>query len=184
LIINNYKMVNKNYKKSRILGIVPCLFLVCSIAFINSICNKPGENVNTDTTKKKLTIQFVKQGEVYFQDKKKNLVKQIDVEIADTDNKRHTGLMFREKMDSSQGMLFIFPNEEDQAFYMKNTIIPLDIIFINGKKQIVKIYKHTTPYSEKDLPSFKPVLYVIEVNAGFTDKYNIKEGDYIDFRRF
>lgn len=176
-------MVNINYKKY--FAFVPSLILACVIIFTNSICNKREDNVkvNTDTAKKKQTIQFVKQGEVYFQDKSKNLVKQVDVEIADTDNKRHTGLMFREKMDTSQGMLFIFPEEEEQAFYMKNTIISLDIIFINAKKQIVKIYKNTTPFSLQDLPSKKPILYVVEVVAGFTDKYKIKEGDYIDFRK-
>lgn len=91
--------------------------------------------------------------------------------------------MFREKMEDGQGMLFIFPSEEPEGFYMKNTIIPLDIIFINSKKEIVKIYKNTTPFSEQDLPSLKPAVYVVEVNAGFTDKNNIKEGDFIDWRR-
>ncbi|MGA2669402.1 MAG: DUF192 domain-containing protein, partial [Ignavibacteria bacterium] len=60
----------------------------------------------------------------------------------------------------------------------------LDIIFINTKKQIVKIYKNTTPFSEQDLPSLKPIQLVVEVNAGFTDKYNIKEGYNIEWRRF
>ena len=165
-------------------------FLLYVFLFISPACNRNSDSVKNDSRQDSTkpqqvkNIQFMKQGEVYFQDKKKKLVKQIDVELAETDEKRHRGLMFREKMDSSQGMLFIFPNEEEQAFYMKNTIIPLDIIFINAKKQIVKIYKHTTPFSEKDLPSFKPVLYVIEVNSGFTDKYNINEEDYIDFRKF
>ena len=80
-------------------------------------------------------------------------------------------------------MLFIFSIEETQAFYMKNTIMPLDIIFITAKKEIVKIYKNTTPYSEKDLPSLQPILYVVEVKAGFCDKYNIKESDFIDWRK-
>jgi uncharacterized membrane protein (UPF0127 family) len=81
-------------------------------------------------------------------------------------------------------MLFIFPTEEPESFYMKNTIIPLDIIFINSKRELVKIYKYTTPYSEQDLPSIKPIRFVVEVNAGFCDTYNIKEGDFIDWRRF
>lgn len=164
-------------------------FLLYVFLFISPACNKNTDNLKNnsrqDSTKPQQVknIQFVKQGEVYFQDKKKKLVKQIDVEIAETDEKRHRGLMFREKMDSSQGMLFIFPNEDEQAFYMKNTILSLDIIFINAKKQIVKIYKHAIPFDTTDLPSKKPILYVVEVIAGFTDKYNIKEGDYIDFRK-
>ena len=66
---------------------------------------------------------------------------------------------------------------------MRNTIIPLDIIFVNSKKKIIKIHKKTEPFSERSLPSFKPALYVVEVNAGFTDKFGIKEGDHIDWRR-
>jgi uncharacterized membrane protein (UPF0127 family) len=91
--------------------------------------------------------------------------------------------MFRESMDENQGMLFIFDREEMQGFYMRNTLIPLDIIFVNSKKQIVKIHKNARPLDETDLPSMKPAIYVVEVNGGFTDKYKIKEGEYIDWRR-
>jgi uncharacterized protein len=175
-------------KKQNIIRFILLLFY--AFLFISPACNKNTDNVREnsklDTVKKQLTksIQFVKQGEVYFQDKHKNLTKEIDVEIADTEDKRHIGLMYRDKMDTNQGMLFIFPNEEEQAFYMKNTILSLDIIFINAKKQIVKIYKRATPFDITDLPSKKPILYVVEVLGGFTDRYNIKEGDYIDFRKF
>jgi uncharacterized protein len=160
------------------------IFLALSSIFLQ--CNKQENIPSLDTTKKNNSpkIPFVKQGEVSFEDKEKKLVKGIDVEIADTDDKRHTGLMFRESMEDNQGMLFIFPREEPQGFYMRNTIIPLDIIFINSKGLIVKIYKNTTPFSEEDLPSIKPILYVVEVNGGFSDKYKIKEGDMIEWRRF
>lgn len=159
--------------------------LIVLFAFISISCQKEPENIKFDTSNPKETskIQFKKQGEVYFQDSLKNLVMKIDAEIADNDNERHLGLMYRETMNEDQGMLFLFPNEEPQSFYMKNTVMPLDIIFINAKKQIVKIHKNTTPYSEKSLPSIKPSQYVVEVNAGFTDKYKVKEGSYIDWRR-
>ena len=162
------------------------LALVGSLTFLNTVCTKDKDASNIDTTKKNINIQipFSKQGEVYFQDKNKNLIKQIDVEIAETDEKRHLGLMYRMKLEENQGMLFIFQDEEEQGFYMKNTMISLDIIFVNSKKQIIKIHKNTTPYSSKTLPSVKPALYVVEVIAGFTDKYGIKEGDQIDWRKF
>ena len=86
-------------------------------------------------------------------------------------------------MEENQGMLFIFDNEEMQAFYMKNTLIPLDIIFVNSRKKIVKIYKNAKPLDETDLPSIKKCIYVVEVNGGFTDKYQIKEGDFMDWER-
>lgn len=156
----------------------------CLIVGVVSSCQKEPE-IKTDTTEQKdahLTA-FKKQGEVFFQDSLKNLVKKVDVEIADSDAARHLGLMFREGMNEDQGMLFIFPKEEVQSFYMKNTVLPLDIIFVNAAKKIVKIHSNTEPFSEKSLPSLKPALYVVEVNAGFTIKYGIKEGSQIDWRR-
>ena len=181
----NFSRLAIKIKKSPINARIALYFIFSLLFFTSVVCKRENDSPEIDTTQKKLTpaIQFKKQGEVYFQDKDKNLLKGIDVEIAETDDSRHRGLMFREKMDENQGMLFIFNRNEPESFYMKNTLIPLDIIFITAKKEIIKIYKNTTPLSEKDLPSFKPILYVVEVNAGFTDKYNIKEGDYIDWRR-
>jgi uncharacterized membrane protein (UPF0127 family) len=155
------------------------------LPFVFTSCQKQPEDIKIDTSDQKETklTAFKKQGEVYFQDSLKTLIKKIDVEIADNDDARHLGLMYREGMKEDEGMLFIFPKEEEQSFYMKNTVLPLDIIFVNAKKQIVKIHKNTTPFSESSLPSDKPSLYVIEVNSGFTDKFKIKEGSMIDWRR-
>jgi uncharacterized membrane protein (UPF0127 family) len=180
---NSSSLINKiktGPAKARI-----ALYFIFSLLFFTSVVCKRENTPEIDTTQKRVTptIQFKKQGEVYFQDKDKKLLKGIDVEIAETDESRHRGLMFREKMDENQGMLFIFDRNEPESFYMKNTLIPLDIIFITSKKEIIKIYKNTTPLSEKDLPSSKPIKYVVEVNGGFTEKYNIKEGDYIEWRR-
>jgi uncharacterized membrane protein (UPF0127 family) len=160
------------------------LFIICAFLITHNGCQKePDTKIDTANEKDAGKTQFKKQGEVFFQDSVKTLIKKIDVEIAETDNNRHQGLMFREGMTEDQGMLFIFSKEEPQSFYMKNTIMSLDIIFINNKKEIVKIHKNTEPYSEKSLPSLRPALYVVEVIAGFTDKYNIKEGSLIDWRR-
>jgi len=152
--------------------------------FIFSSCQKH-EDVKIDTANQKDAekTKFTKMGEVFFHDSLKKIISKIDVEIAETEETRNLGLMFREAMKEEQGMLFIFPDEELQGFYMRNTIIPLDILFINSKKQIVKIHKRTEPLSEKTLPSRLPSKYVVEVNAGYTDKFGIKEGYYIDWRR-
>jgi uncharacterized membrane protein (UPF0127 family) len=79
-------------------------------------------------------------------------------------------------------MLFVFVISELQSFWMKNTPLSLDIMFVNENKEIVKIHKSTTPYSKESLPSEKKSMYVVEVIAGFSDKYGIKEGDKIDFK--
>lgn len=158
--------------------------MITAVILLSS-CQKQPDEIKIDTVNNKdaSKIQFKKQGEVYFQDSAKKLLKKIDVEIAESEETRHLGLMYRENMQEDQGMLFLFPAEEYQSFYMKNTIMPLDIMFINSKKQIVKIHKNTVPYSEKSLPSMNPAIYVVEVVAGFADKYGIKEGSHIDWRR-
>lgn len=161
------------------------IIILLPVLLLFESCQKQAEDIKIDTSDQKNSekIKFTKMGEVYFQDSSKSLKKKIDVEIAETDETRQRGLMFRESMKEDQGMLFIFPVDEPQGFYMRNTIIPLDIIFIDSKKKIVKIHKNTTPFSEKTLPSMKPAIYVVEVNAGFTDKFGVKEGDHIDYRR-
>ncbi len=128
--------------------------------------------------------QFRKEGELEFLNPEgKKEIRRIEVEVADNDNERMQGLMYRRSMDDTKGMLFIFQNEEPQSFWMKNTVIPLDIIYVDSKKEIVKIFKNTTPFSENSLPSGKPATYVVEVAGGFTDRYAIKEGDLISFQK-
>lgn len=128
--------------------------------------------------------QFKKEGDLEFIGKSsKEPIKKIDIEVAENDDERMQGLMYRRSMDDSRGMLFIFQQEEPQSFWMKNTVIPLDIIYVNSKMEIVKIFKNTVPFSEKSLPSEKPATYVVEVNGGYTDKYGIREGDLISFAK-
>ena len=147
--------------------------------------------IGTDTPKKndlenamssKTTFVFKKQGELAFSDKNESVKAIIDIELADDFQKRAMGLMFRDKLEEKQGMLFLFELEEPQSFWMRNTILSLDILYVNSQKEIVKIYKNARPYSDESLPSFKPAKYVVEVIAGFTDKYKIEEGDFVSWR--
>lgn len=126
---------------------------------------------------------FKKEGVLYFLSKVNNdTLRQIDIEFADNDEERAKGLMDRKSMSDIQGMLFIFPKAEEQSFWMKNTYISLDIIYLDEKKEIVSVQKYTTPLSEESLPSFKKAQYVLEVNAGFCDKYHIAYGDRIAYK--
>ena len=106
----------------------------------------------------------------------------IDAEIADSLPKIRTGLMHRESLDEDKGMIFIFEKEEIYPFWMKNTLIPLDMIWVNFDKEIVYI-EHAVPCEADPCISYNPdvaALYVIEVNAGFTEKYGIELGDIIE----
>ncbi|MBZ0178302.1 MAG: DUF192 domain-containing protein [Melioribacteraceae bacterium] len=128
--------------------------------------------------------KFKKEGELSFNSSDGEFLTSIDIEIAETLQERALGLMNRDKMDEKQGMFFIFPFEEEQSFWMRNTLISLDMIFVNSNNTIVKIHKNTKTQSDQSYPSNAPAIYVVEVIAGFTDKYNIKEGDKIVWRRF
>lgn len=108
----------------------------------------------------------------------------LNVEIADTESERRRGLMFREKLSIDNGMLFVFPDEEYRGFWMKNTLIPLDMIFVDEEGRIVNI-EEAVPEpntSDEDLKTYRserPVKYVIETNSTFTEKWNVTEGEKV-----
>jgi len=103
-----------------------------------------------------------------------------NVEIADKDILRAQGLMFRQEMPEKSGMLFLFDSKQMVIMWMKDTYIPLDIIFIDHMGNIVHIAKSTVPESLDHISSQVPVVAALEVNAGVTDKLHIQVGDKID----
>lgn len=107
----------------------------------------------------------------------------VRVEIADNEATRTQGLMGRTQMAEDQGMLFIFPDEEFRSFWMANTPLPLDIIFVNAAREIVTIQRDAVPYSEASVPSTGPATYVVEVNAGYADRHGLAEGDRVQWQR-
>ena len=111
--------------------------------------------------------------------RKKDTVARFRTEFADTEAKRETGLMYRRSMKDDQSMWFIFPDEQIRYFYMKNTYIPLDIIYVNRDRKIVSAAKNARPLDETSLPSGKPAQYVLEIKGGLFDKLGLKEGDSI-----
>ncbi|MBW6459873.1 MAG: DUF192 domain-containing protein [Bacteroidales bacterium] len=105
----------------------------------------------------------------------------LDIEIADSEKERTQGLMYRHHLPENAGMFFIFDRDEPRSFWMKNTFISLDIIYIHSSGEIVSIQKYTQPGSIYSVPSEKPAKYVLEVNAGFSDRYGINPGDIIEY---
>lgn len=101
------------------------------------------------------------------------------VEIADDEAERQHGLMNRPKMDRDRGMLFEFPSEQMRSFWMKNTYIPLDIIYIARDGRIVSIAANTTPFSEAPIPSEGPANGVLEINGGLAAELGIRPGDTV-----
>ena len=124
-------------------------------------------------------IDFTHDGDLSIF-KNDSLIKTIQVEFAKNDMERSLGLMYRSQMDELQGMWFIFPEEAPRSFYMKNTEIPLDIIYLNKDKKVVSIAKNARPYDETSLPSEAPAMYVLEINGGLADKWGIEKGDRVE----
>ncbi len=106
------------------------------------------------------------------------------IEIARTQEERAKGLMFRNKLADDRGMLFVFEEDDRWGFWMKNTLIPLDIIWINRGGKVVDIVEGARPFPGDNPPTFRPVSkarYVLEANSGFAKKNSIKVGDSIQF---
>ncbi|MEX0751763.1 MAG: DUF192 domain-containing protein, partial [Xanthobacteraceae bacterium] len=101
------------------------------------------------------------------------------VELADNDEERARGLMFRKELPAGQGMLFDFHREQEVAFWMKDTYISLDIIFIGGDGTIRRIAAGTEPLSLTSIPSGGPIRAVLEVAAGTAKKLGIEPGDKV-----
>jgi len=104
------------------------------------------------------------------------------IEIADTDAAREQGLQNRATLADNQGMLFVFPDEQIQTFWMKNTELPLDMIFINADKKIVGIVANATPFSLTPLYVSTPSRYVLEIKGGLTQSLGIHTGDLVNFK--
>lgn len=141
-------------------------------------CKKENKQVSKNTL-----ITFKKEGELSLYRTPDSLLKTLDIEIADNDYETQTGLMYRNSMESNQGMLFIFEDSRPRYFYMKNTHIPLDLIYINENRKIVSTQLNAKPYDETSLPSNANAKYVLEVNAGLFDQWNLKVGDSIAFSK-
>jgi uncharacterized membrane protein (UPF0127 family) len=101
------------------------------------------------------------------------------VELADTDESREYGLMNRTSLSPDKGMLFVFPEEKPLTFWMKNTLIPLDMVFIKTNGEIDFIHHNAHPEDLTPISSQGPVIAVLEIGGGQADKHGIKVGDIV-----
>lgn len=135
-------------------------------------------------TVKPIEVSFTKEGTLtLYKAESDSIIKQLDIEIADTDFELQTGLMYRNGMAENHAMLFVFPTEQERYFYMKNTRFPLDIIYLNAAQKIVSFQKNAQPYNETSLPSNVPAQYVLEVSTGLADQWGLAVGDRMAFER-
>lgn len=154
---------------------IALLFLATAITF-NSCKEEKARTVS------KVVFEFKKEGELQLKkEATDSIIASFDLEIADDDYQRQTGLMHRASMENKQAMLFIFDNEAYRYFYMKNTIIPLDIMYFDQNKKLINIHVNTKPFDESNLPSTAPAQYVLEINGGLSAQLGVEVGDTFEF---
>ncbi len=105
----------------------------------------------------------------------------VQVEVASTDDQRQMGLMFREQLGELEGMLFVFPTERHNSFWMRNTLLPLDMFFVDSNWTVVGVVENAVPLTEDPRQVDRPSQYVLEVNAGFAKRHGFGAGAKLRF---
>ncbi len=164
-------------KKTEIYIRVGAIIVVAALVIFLAVSNLIKKN-GSDSE-----YMFKKDGTLTFLNDSSQVKAKIDIQIANTEFDRELGLMFRKSMKENQGMLFIFAEDTTQTFWMRNTFIPLDMVFINSQMVIVSISRNTKTLSDQTYTSKGPAQYVLEVNAGYCDKFNIHSGDKITWKK-
>lgn len=152
--------------------------LFISVLLLQSCKTESKKEIKTEA------ISFTKEGALtILKQETDSILTHLDIEIAESEYETQTGLMYRESMKDNQGMLFIFPDVAMHSFYMKNTQIALDIIYIDENLKIASFQKNAQPFNETGLSSKVPVKYVLEINAGLSEKLELDIGDTISFTK-
>lgn len=152
--------------------------LFISVLLLQSCKTESKKEIKTEA------ISFTKEGVLtILKQETDSILSHLDIEIAESEYETQTGLMYRESMKDNQGMLFIFPDVAMHSFYMKNTQIALDIIYIDENLKIASFQKDAQPFNETGLSSKVPVKYVLEINAGLSEKLELDIGDTISFTK-
>ena len=166
-------LMNKLLRLNKL--VIPVVFSL----YVFSSCNEKRNARSNESSYNGRVV--VPEQTVYFLDTDRNEISSVEVQISDDVMERSQGLMDVRKLPENHGMLFKFDTEEPLSFWMANTPLPLDIMYVNSDSVIVRIYHSTTPFSEKGLPSGAPAQYVVETNGGYAINYGIEEGYRIRF---
>lgn len=156
----------KNFK-------IQLLSLLAAGAFLVS-CEKKSTQIEVNNAP--IEIEFIKEGDLVLKNND-SIIKKLDVEVANTDSERQIGLMNRSSMLENRGMIFVFDEDNTSGFWMKDTRIPLDIIFVGQDSTVINVQKNAKPYDEHNYPATAPYRYVLEVNGGSADKWGVKDGE-------
>lgn len=159
------------------------LWLVGAALLVTSIGIGGCEDSAPDRGSPSNPPEFRHDGTLTFLSAEGDSLVTIDIEIADTDAARAQGLMYRRSMRYDRGMLFVFDEPGTGGMWMRNTPLPLDMIFVDGDGEIINIVERTTPFSEESVTPEAPRTYVIEVRAGFVERHNLDDTASITWSR-
>ncbi len=161
------------------------LLLVLPLLMLAAACGDTAsrsETTDAETDTSEETIPFRIDGALDFLRQGERLLT-LDIEIAEGDSATQRGMMQRTGFPDRSGMLFLLDTLRVRNFWMGNTPLSMDLLFINADSQIVSFTKYATPFSDDLIPSKAPAQYVLEVPAGFVDSHGIVEGDRVRWHR-
>ena len=156
-------------------------FRILSLVLICFFFNQCQQSTPKEVREQK--VLFKNEGNLSILNDENKTLAEFKIEIADSPYERQTGMMYRDSLEEQHGMLFIFENSELRGFYMKNTLIPLDLIFIDENYEIVHIYSKATPYETASISSQLPAKYVFEINGGLSKQIGIQKGMKIKYNK-
>lgn len=137
----------------------------------------------TDEPEHSDTQGFQDEGTLAFLQTDGDTLRTIRIDIADTGAERKRGLMRQRSLGYDQGMLFIFETVDEGGMWMRNTPLPLDIVFVAPDSQVINIARRTTPLSEEEITPAAPRKYAVEVRAGFADRFGLTDSTRIRWTR-
>jgi uncharacterized protein len=167
----------KSVKKSRLNKSTMVVILLFMTVYANA------GSMDTGPASVKKTATFRNDGRLEFVSHDGRVRASITIEIAETKATRAKGLMGREEMDDNVGMLFVYQRVGDKVFWMRNTPLSLDMVFVSEDGMVLNIAGRTRPFSDNNYRSKGPAKYVVEVLSGFCDRYGIREGTRVRWYR-
>ncbi len=138
---------------------------------------------DTESAKNTGDPAFKQEGTLAFYHPNDDTLATIAIEIADTDAERRRGLMQRRSLGYDRGMLFLFEETSTDGMWMKNTPLPLDIVFVSPDSQVINIARRTTPFSEETIEPAAPRRFVVEVRAGFANEFGLTDSTRVRWVR-
>ena len=161
-------------RANRLKKYIPVILIILFITLCFNLCSEDIEH----------NLKFESEGTFLFLPTADHDTLVVNIEFAETDSEMMQGLMYRDKMDWMQGMLFVYKDVRPMSFWMKNTHLPLDLIFVSEEGVVLDFYEYATPFSEESIFSEYLSKFALEVNAGFCEENLITIGDSIKWEKF